>query len=237
MRQLVDNTVADAFEVHVTEAPFAGSTTAAEFRTLCGVTADYRYPDPGALRASCLPWVFDDLGWRTVGLHGFSRNMFDRERWWPMLGLRQSWFAEQLEGADTARCGSAFRGLCDDDVLRRAASELQTSRTLVYVLSLNTYLPQPRFDVSAELVEVCRLAQTGADVCNLLAGMGTTLRSVRTRLLSLPADLAVLIAGDHAPPFAEYADRLQFSRATVPVIVLVSKRGTSPTEPATASIR
>lgn len=222
-RQLIDNEAADRFDVHAGESPFSGSTTAGELRILCGLSADYRRLDAQAVD-DCLPRTFSGMGWKTFALHGFSQNMFDRQTWWPMLGFIDVRFAEQMIASSTPQCGSAFRGVCDDDVLQLAAAEASMPKTFIYVLTLNTHLPLTRASVPPDLSDICRTAETGPDVCNLIAGLGVALRSVRTRILSQDGDVAVLVAGDHAPPFARHSDRVQFSLTSVPALALLSRR-------------
>ena len=94
---------------------YAGSTTAAEMRELCGTSASYRLVRDDAFATDdCLPVALAARGYRTAGLHGMTGSFFERRQWWPRLGLGQSDFLEQF-ATDPAlgRCGVVFSGICD----------------------------------------------------------------------------------------------------------------------------
>ncbi len=220
--QLTDPLRQGSYQVTERRVAFKGNTTAAELRTLCLLADDYRSLDASTAK-TCIPAQLVAAGWHTVALHGFTGNMFDRHRWWPMMGLQKILFAEQLVPADTRRCGLVFRGLCDADLLDRAIAELAQPRSFVYALTLNTHLPLPATPVPADLLPLCISANTGTAVCEMVAAHGALLSQLATRLGQLKPRPLVVIAGDHAPPYSLRAEREQFDQQSVPAYVLEPK--------------
>jgi hypothetical protein len=218
-QQLLPDSLAGTYAIAVGDAQTTGGTTAGELRRLCGLAGTYRKLD-GRLGANCLPGQFRQAHWRTVGLHGFSQSMFDRERWWPLIGLQQQLFAEQLHQPADRMCGGAFRAVCDADLLARAVEEVQRPRRFVYALTLNTHLPVAPVTIPADLARVCAEAGTGDDVCKFLAHMGIAFRALAHELESHPRRPFVLLVGDHPPPFFERRSREQFAPDRVPLFAM-----------------
>lgn len=220
---LVDAGMSARYEVVERQLPFRGATVAGELRGLCGLAGDYRSITP-ELAGRCLPARLAAQGWHSVGLHGFSGNMFDRRDWWPRIGLQQIEFGEELSPSGARRCGGAFRGACDTDLVQRAGTELRRSRQFVYLLTLNSHLPVPiEAGVSPDAQARCDAAHTGRDVCQLIAIQHALLRSLHDMLLGLDDTPLVLLVGDHAPPFVGTALRDQFIVDRVPAVVLVPR--------------
>ncbi len=203
------------------QVPFAGATTAGELRELCGLAGNYRGLST-ASAAGCLPRKLLDQGWTVVGFHGFSRHMFDRGDWWPLVGLRENHFAEDLVDKDHPLCGAAFAGACDAAVLAQAAQRARVPRTMAYVLTLNSHLPLKPIDVPPDLAAVCQAAGAGDDICWLTATLGSALSALALQLSRPGENLPlVVVVGDHAPPFSALAERNQYNQKNVPAFVLV----------------
>jgi phosphoglycerol transferase MdoB-like AlkP superfamily enzyme len=203
-----------------------GGTTSGELRRLCGLQGSYRRFDKDAGQ-KCLPNLFAQDGWSTLGLHGFSEQMFDRRRWWPMLGLQDVRFAEQLLTGHARQCGAAFHGMCDDEFIATAVAAAAKPRSFVYALTLNTHLPLAPTEFPPDLAAACEAASTGTDVCTLLAHLGITLRALAQGLSAQESHLSVMIVGDHAPPFIETRSRQQFLRDIVQAYALAPRRKAS----------
>jgi hypothetical protein len=203
--------------------PFAGATTSGELRELCSLAGSYRAVTASAA-AACLPNRLAALGWATVGYHGFSSHMFERDVWWPMVGLQAGHFAEGMVQEGDAECGAAFAGACDAAVLARAVRSARSARSLSYALTLNSHLPLKPAPLPADLAVLC--AQAGADdeVCLLTATVGQALSALATEL-SHPSAVQplVVVVGDHAPPFSAPAQRSQYSQTHVPAFVLTPR--------------
>jgi hypothetical protein len=221
-QQLVPSSLTQQYTLNSSALKSSGGTTAAELRRLCGLQGSYRQVHESIGR-SCLPQLMAESGRATFGLHGFSQNMFDRGRWWPMLGLQHIKFAAQLAEDVNRQCGGAFAGICDEDVISAAVTAGQQSRSFVYALTLNTHLPIVPTRIPPDLAVLCASAQTGDEVCNYLAMLGIVLRSIPAELLRQHAKLSVMVVGDHPPPFVSLQARNQFASGLVPVLVLRPK--------------
>jgi len=221
---LVNAGVLERYDVVERALPFHGATVAGELRGLCGLAGDYRSLTL-EMASRCLPVRLAKQGWHSIGLHGFSGNMFDRRDWWPRIGLQQIEFAEDLAQRGTAaRCGGAFRGACDADLVRRAGAELRHGRHFVYLLTLNSHLPVSlEAAIAPDEQARCDAAHTGRDVCQLLAIHHSLLRSLHDMLLGLDDLPLVVLVGDHAPPFVGSTERDQFIADRVPGVVLVPR--------------
>lgn len=206
----------------VVRAPvqFAGPTTYGELRTLCLLTGSYQLLDDKHV-GNCLPKRLSGIGWRSVGLHGFTGNMFDRRMWWPAIGFADSLFAEQLAEEKLPQCGAAFRGHCDGAVLETAAARLKPA-TLVYVVTLNTHLPLQEAAIPDELAPLCAAANVPDSACQLTAALGHTLHEIGRQMQAHPESLFVVV-GDHAPPFRLRSARQAFEANDVPSWILAPK--------------
>lgn len=205
--------------------PYEGSTTAAEMRELCGTTESFRaIRDQARSGADCLPARLRDLGYRTSGLHGMTEMFYDRQRWWPEVGLDDVRFFEDLKDEPgLGLCGGVFTGICDQDLVATIFSRVRGAAgpQFIYWLTLNSHIP-----VSAEVTR-----ETGCDkapapfatdrVCTLGRMWAGIIEKLAKGLAEpgLPP-MDVLIVGDHAPPLFLPSDRRQFQPDVVPWVLL-----------------
>lgn len=212
------------YEVRRGTVPFFGSTTAAEMRELCGRTDSYLRVLGGELAdLQCLPERLTGLGYDTVSFHGFSKTMFDRQSWYPTIGIRESLFREDLppgfpicEGVWTGACDQALADLVQDRLVSA------TRPTMAYWLTLNTHVPIPperRGDGRP-----CAAGLDDEQGCGLLAIWRELFGRVATLALA-PAmpPTAILVVGDHAPPLFSRQGRAFFASDRVPWIVLTPR--------------
>jgi hypothetical protein len=198
---------------------FKGSTTYGELRFLCHLGGHYSRLTREQGR-NCLPHLLADKGWGSAGFHGFSGNMFARERWWPYLGLGESHFGDSPALAGLPRCGAAFTGVCDADMIARGFAFIARGNRMAYVLTLDTHLPLAPVAVPAELQQLCRATGTPGDACKLTAALGKVLAQIAAQTRSAAQRPLVVIAGDHAPPFNTQANRNSFRQEAVPAYAL-----------------
>ncbi|WP_431101841.1 hypothetical protein [Roseateles noduli] len=223
LRQWLDSRLtghAASREIRRAPVQFIGPTTYGELRTLCLLTGSYQLLDDSHAEG-CLPMRLSGMGWHSIGMHGFTGNMFDRRMWWPAIGFDESLFAEQLAKAGLPQCGAAFRGHCDGAVLEAAGTRLKPS-TFVYVVTLNTHLPLQETAIPTELAPLCAAAGVTDSVCQLTAALGHTLQEVGRQMQAHPESLFV-VSGDHAPPFRVRAARQAFEDIEVPSWILAPK--------------
>lgn len=210
------------YELETLDVPFHGSTTSAELRALCGLQGSYRHMNMETGRG-CLPSSLAAKGWRTLAIHGFSGTMFDRDRWWPLIGLQEQRFAETLKPRGLPSCGGAFWGICDSNMVHLAFQEAATVRSFVYLLTLNTHLPLAPADISDSEWQVCSAEKINEEICQMMAQAGRVLSAIGKEAVAVtPAPLIVVI-GDHAPPFVRSESRAQFDQGYVPAYILRPK--------------
>ena len=204
-----------------------GATTDGEIRELCGVAANHlqleRVP-----KAACLPSLLSRRGFRTMAFHGFTGNLFGRNRWWPQLGFNQVLFAEDLASTQgTHRCGSMFRGICDHDIaeiIHKRLVELSGERLFIYWVTLNTHFPYdvPRTADSGALCGGLPTLAAHVEACRLARGLGSLFNDI----VFVASDSALrptrfLVVGDHSPPFLSGRERSLFAQDSVPFVDLI----------------
>ena len=210
----------DLLELNV---PFYGSTTDGELSLLCGVVGNYRNVS-AKITKHCLPGILAEKGWRTVGMHGFHEETFNRREWWVHIGIGTSHFMKGQQLGVGRRCGHIYIGICDADVFMAAAELLRSGerREFVYLLTLDTHLPVlNRYDEISDSLR--RAGETDATAVHL-SNIGKTFRALGSQMSGLQPAPLIIIAGDHAPPFQNAADKSRFSKEIVPVYILVPKK-------------
>ena len=207
------------FNVSAFEISFRGATTSGELRSLCGLEGSYTALNLSNTE-SCLPRLLAKNDWRITGFHGFSQRMFDRQSWWPLIGLEQSSFMESPDVLALGRCGNAFRGACDKDLLKLAVGHAAVPKSFVYVLTLGTHLPVLPVDIPPTLSSICDQRRLPANACRHIAALGDVLSNVITSTEALPTTPLVVVVGDHAPPFSDLEERSSFKQDRVPGFIL-----------------
>lgn len=222
----------DRFEMVRGETPFYGSTTSGEMRELCDRWGNYDEitgPQPG-----CLPARLAKAGYETTSYHAFMASFFERDRWYPQIGLQQSVWGEDMLARGAQMCPNVFPGACDRDVPATIRRKLQGADKpqFIYWLTLNSHLPIVQ---NRELgTQDCKGVSPQVDrdlpmVCGLFAIWKSTSDAL-TRELARPdfPPTHVLIVGDHMPPFTHQKSRTQFESDRVPWILLRWKGAAQP---------
>lgn len=230
-RQIDTPRLRDRWELTHEIESFSGTTTYGELRVLCGIKASYTHMTRES-GSRCLPALWRADGFDTYGFHGFSLKMFDRENWWPLIGLTPQSFA----GDVPTHCNATFVGVCDDALLDRAFSASEQAKRFVYALTLDTHLPlsgSGKVQRDPALEEVCQTDNIPESACELIARTGRLLAGVAERAASLSSAPMIAIVGDHSPPFVETAARSAFDTSRVPLFILKPRRpdGSASTTP------
>lgn len=198
---------------------FQGATTHGELRVLCGRVGHYSRLTPTD-EADCLPRRLVASGWQATGLHGFDLAFFDRQDWWPRIGLTAWNFNAEPPGR-AGGCNVSFPGRCDAQVLRDAARLSDREGAFVYALTLDTHLPMAEGGaVDPGLARLCQRAGTAPMACLEMSRLGEVLDALESQMAQLAHPPLVVITGDHAPPFAEDASRRAFDAQQVPLYIL-----------------
>jgi phosphoglycerol transferase MdoB-like AlkP superfamily enzyme len=204
------------------EIGFKGATTSGELRSLCGLEGSYTSINP-TLSSQCLPLQLSRIGWSASGYHGFSSRIFDRQSWWPSVGLNQTFFIESSEVYSLPKCGNVFRGACDKELLNLAIAHAATPKSFHYVLTLNTHLPVVPVQIPPVLFEICAKDELPESVCMHLASLGEIVGYVAEKTSTLSISPLIVVVGDHAPPFSGLRDRNSFKQNVIPGFVLVPR--------------
>jgi len=219
-----DSGLKSRYDVTTGSTTYYGSTTAAEMRELCNTRESYETVLEGA-SYTCLPHEMQRRGYKTVSLHNFTSNFFQRKDWYPRLGFEKQLFREDLTGYLKRQCGGPFRGPCDVDVVPFIGKKLKEAKspTFFYWMTLSTHVPIAPHEGSPRLnctrgggpigqVEVCYMTEMWMDLFETVA--------------KLTADLPpteILLVGDHAPPLWSKAGRRLFAPGKVTWVRLTPK--------------
>ncbi len=207
--------------------PYAGMTTGATSRELCGRWATWEDWLTGPA-ADCLPARLAARGYETYAVHTYTERMFERHEWYPKLGFEHLTFEEQMRArGEKGRCGTVFRSACD----RTAAEVVRELLTLtaagdqprfVYWLTVDSHMPidpadgERRWDCLTGgpfgNETVCLIAQIWTDVFDATARIATD--------PALPARTSFLLVGDHPPGFVNRTVQGYFVPGVVPWIAL-----------------
>jgi hypothetical protein len=216
----------ERYDVSVGTTTYYGSTTAAEMRELCSTRASYETLLEGA-KHLCLPHQMEERGYKTVSLHNFTSNFFQRKHWYPKLGFETQLFRDDLTGYLKRQCGGPFRGPCDVDVVPFIGKQLREARkpTFFYWMTLSTHVPiapnegTPRLNCTRGggpigQAEVCSMTEMWMDVFEAVGRMAVDLPPTE-----------ILLVGDHAPPLWSKAGRRLFTPGQVTWVRLTPKAG------------
>jgi phosphoglycerol transferase MdoB-like AlkP superfamily enzyme len=182
-------------------------------RELCASRQPYTVLTHEGSGIDCIPAKLARRGYTTIAYNGFSGRFFDLRLWYPRVGFQQMYFGEELQSKMARTCGSVWLGACDIDVANEVAATLkaQDGPSMVYWLTLNTHIPispgegTPRYgcNTTASVFsdpEVCWMAEMWTDIMESIA---------RIALDPALPPMAILVAGDHAPPlYSRKARRL-----------------------------
>ena len=219
-----DAELAKRYDVTTGSTTYYGSTTAAEMRELCNTRESYETVLEGK-EYVCLPHRMEERHYRTVSLHNFTSNFFQRKDWYPKLGFEQQLFREDLAGFLKRQCGGPFRGPCDVDVVPFIGKQLREAKkpTFLYWMTLSTHVPiaphegSPRLNCTREggpigQVEVCYMTEMWMDVFEAISRMTADIPPTE-----------ILLVGDHAPPLWSKAGRRLFAPGQVTWVRLTPK--------------
>lgn len=120
---------------------FVGPTVSGELRELCQKNAtvmDIRKVDDKEF-ADCLPELLREQGFDTYSVHGAAGGLYDRSRWYPLIGFSHVLFKDDFT---EARDCKSFSGKCDYDLFEPIADIFASKeKVLLYWLTLNTHTP------------------------------------------------------------------------------------------------
>ena len=200
--------------------PFHGGTSSAEMRELCGVSNSISTLDE-KIWSNCIPNLLKANGYRTIGIHGHYGSTFNRHKWWPQTGIESMSFLPDLVSQRGAReCGSYFKGICDDDLIKNASSALaQNTKTFLYILTLNSHAPIPEDELKKSKYYTKLM---GSKTVAALMEKWEIVFSAIEKIASINADndTQFILVGDHRPHLWDKANKDYFSSNEVPYLIL-----------------
>lgn len=212
--------------------PFWGPTVSGEIRELChstfGLSILHRN-EP--LPKNCIPSLLRQKGYMTEAIHGYFGRMFDRSRWYPLIGFDRMLFKDNFHAQGVPDCVGAFAfpGICDSQISTWIGNQLVQVKTpiFIYWVTLNSHLPVPATinrlnSVSCNFDSQVRGERSLCSWFKLEYEVHESVASMVSRS-DLPPT-AFFIVGDHAPPFADMAIRDRFSTRNVPFVLLIPKQ-------------
>ena len=219
------------YQVFQGTVPFFGPTVAGEGRELCGSKVGFHMLSASAEQLQeCVPHSLTALGFHNIALHGMDGYFFQRVTWYQTIGFQERWFGEQFRLEGLPVCHGGFVGTCDASVAAWIAHRLEKSNAspqFVYWVTLNSHvpLPVPTGLPHAAACSIARSLEQQPVLCSWYQLVANVHDAVAQLAMAKSARPTVfIIAGDHAPPFSDSAQRNQFSRLVVPYLILIPTR-------------
>ena len=216
------------YEVHRGAVRFFGATMFGELRTLCRIYVPQASPQNLPRLDGCVPNVLSRLGYETVSYHGYNKWFYERYLWYPPIGFKRSYFAEELTQLAPPMCGPALQSVCDLWIADQIEHELTTpgGRKFIYWLTVNSHYPvdfalasESNFDCSStetlrKEIGPCGLARIHNELYTRIARMALNSQLPSTRFI---------VVGDHMPPFITLSERALYDEERVPFVELVPR--------------
>jgi len=219
--QLPENRQSPTVHISIDYTQSKGSTITNEFRFLCGRWVSIAKAKD-AQKGDCAGNILSGLGFRTIGMHGFSSRMFNRSEWWHGFGLQQTWFEDHWLEQSKSSCGTLFRGACDVDLIQSAFEAITWPRTFSYALTLNTHLPLDKFSPAADAAffSTCISKEIDPNVCQLIGMQRELFRQIVASASEQRIPTWIVVTGDHPPPFTSFVQVNAFLKNLVPIVTI-----------------
>ncbi len=210
---------------------YYNSTTAGEFREMCGKWGDYYelLDAADAAKLNCLPAMLAKKGYATHAMHSFKGEFFKRTEWYPNIGFQTREFWPELQERGAEWCGGVFAGACDRQIPSMLAENLKRAKqpTFLYWLTLNAHLPVPTgLNLNADDCQrvSVELARDFPMICRQFAIFDDIDKALVQEITASDfPDADILIVGDHMPPYFDRHNRSQFDPERVPWLYLKAK--------------
>ncbi|MBV8631414.1 MAG: sulfatase-like hydrolase/transferase, partial [Silvibacterium sp.] len=210
--------------------PFEGHTTSGEGRELCGTHLGWFVTQGTAAQLErCVPAQMRRAGYRTLAVHGFNGDFFDRKDFYPKLGFDEILFHDRLQAGGLPDCPGPFTGTCDDAIAAWIGEGLRNrgdKPVFVHWVTLNSHLPilAPPLVKSPRPCGSSPITRDDFAVCGWYRLLSVALQSVHDLALwPLGRPTIFIVVGDHAPPFDKDIERDEFSATQVPYFILLPR--------------
>lgn len=186
---------------------FVGPTVSGELRELCQKNATVmdisRVEDKEF--SNCLPALLREQGYDTYSVHGAAGGLYDRLRWYPLIGFNHVLFKEDFT---VARDCKSFSGKCDYDLFEPIA-DIFTSKqkVMLYWLTLNTHAPyDDKLFVDGFNCQDFSLKENSEACLNFKQQYQFFYRLSEYVQDDRMKGVEVYVVGDHAPPIMSLKD-------------------------------
>ncbi len=211
----------------VGRTPFKGSTTSSELRELLNLSGDYRFfLNKG--ESKNYRSIFDlklNHGYQTIGVHSYRGQMFERDLWWKNIGIRSSYFMEDILLNKNYRLQlnyeTPFTSCQDEDAFDFIQSKVGIQKVFGYLLCENSHLPFNGDFKDQEVPGIFRKSSYSLsdEAINQLIRIKEFLGYL-AKNLDKSKWSKVLIVGDHMPPYVRKTDRDFYSDEQVPYLLI-----------------
>lgn len=186
---------------------FVGPTVSGELRELCQKNAtvmDISKVDNTEF-TNCLPARLRRQGYATYSVHGADGALYDRSRWYPLIGFDHVLFKDDFT---EARDCKSFSGKCDYDLFEPISDILASKeKVLLYWLTLNTHTPYDDYlFVDGFDCKKFSLKVKGEACLNFKQQYQFFYRLSEYVQDDRMKGVEVYIVGDHAPPIMSLKD-------------------------------
>jgi hypothetical protein len=230
LRPYSNSDLAQRYSISRGTVPFYGPTVDGEARELCGSAIGFGILTASVAKLSgCLPVKLDMMGYHSIGVHGFTGRMFERDKWYGRIGFDETWFRDRFKRQGLPVCPGPFPGICDAAVSTWIGDRLEKdsdSPQFIYWVTLNSHLPVPVPNLVKTPPPCPNVSISSQDsaLCSWYQLIFNVHRSVsELALRSLARPTVFVVVGDHAPPFTSPRLRSQFSDQVVPYVLLMPK--------------
>lgn len=186
---------------------FVGPTVSGELRELCQKNATVmdisKVQDKEFI--NCLPSQLREQGYDTYSVHGAAGSLYDRTRWYPLIGFNHVLFKEDFAAARDCK---SFSGKCDYDLFEPIADIIfSKQKVMLYWLTLNTHAPyDDKLFVDGFDCQDFSLKE-GSEAClNFKQQYQFFYRLSEYVQDNRMKNVEVYIVGDHAPPIMSLKD-------------------------------
>ena len=205
---------------------WGGATFRGEVRELCWQSRDGIEFGP---LPPALPAVLKSLHYESCSFHGFYKTMYDRDRYYPMMGFDRSIFLNEMGKNDgVPLAGTLFHGATDPYVASLVHREiLQPGKQFVYWLTLSTHVP-----INISFAKQIALPEEQAMASHLppaIWGYTVICRKTLDSIAEIAADKSLtncdfIIVGDHPLPLSSAKLRPYVASEQVPYLILRWKK-------------
>lgn len=186
---------------------FVGPTVSGEIRELCQKNATVM--DISKVKdkefTNCLPTLLREQGYDTYSVHGAASGLYDRSRWYPLIGFNHVLFKEDFAAARDCK---SFSGKCDYDLFEPIADIfVSKQKVFLYWLTLNTHTPYDDYlFVDGFDCKKFSLKAKGEACLNFKQQYQFFYRLSEYVQDDRMKGVEVYIVGDHAPPIMSLKD-------------------------------